>query len=301
MTRSINLKSAFGFILLLLLSAIFIFSAVTKFVSIEPFEWTFMDMGLPNTFSFFLARFFVGFEFLLALFMLGHFYLKKFTYPVTILFLIAMTIYLVILWITKGNEVDCGCFGDSLPMSPSVSILKNIGLLAITFLLSSIYPVKPYRFQGILSVIGAAAMLTLPFLFVPYAQKPTPINLNPLYQDASYKPSVDLRKGKHLVAFMSLGCPHCRNAAKIFRDIYAEDSTVPIMMIINGSPIDSSEFFEATKSNKVPHFIYNNHDEFIKMAGRYVPQIYWVNNGIKERQVSYIQLNTALLKNWKNK
>lgn len=299
MSRSINLKSTIGFILLLLLSAIFIFSAVTKFVSIEPFEWTFMDMGLPNTFSFFLARFFVGFEFLLALFMLGHFYLQKFTYPITIVFLIAMTIYLVILWMTKGNDVDCGCFGDSLPMSPAVSILKNIGLLAITFLLSKIYPVKPYRFQGILSIIGAAAMLALPFLFVPYAQKPTPINLNPLYQDASYQPSVDLRKGKHLVAFMSLGCPHCRNAAKIFRDIYAEDSTVPIMMVISGSPIDSSDFFKATKSNKVPHYIFSNHDEFIKMAGKYVPQIYWVNNGIKERQVSYIQLNTALLKNWK--
>lgn len=299
MSRSINLKSTIGFILLLLLSAIFIFSAITKFVSIEPFEWTFMDMGLPNTFSFFLARFFVGFEFLLALFMLAHFYLKKFTYPITILFLIAMTIYLVILWITKGNDVDCGCFGDSLPMSPAVSILKNIGLLAITFLLSKIYPVKPYRFQGILSIIGAAAMLALPFIFVPYAQKPTPINLNPLYQDASNQPSVDLRKGKHLVAFMSLGCPHCRKAAKIFRDIYAEDSTVPIMMVINGSPTDSGNFFAETKSNRVPHFIFNNHDAFIKLAGRYVPQIYWINNGIKERQVSYIQLNTALLKNWK--
>lgn len=210
-----------------------------------------------------------------------------------------MTIYLFILWATKGNNVDCGCFGDSLPMSPSVSILKNIGLLAVTFILSKIYPVKPYRFQGVISVLGAAAMLALPFIFVPYAQKPTPVNLNPLYRNSNYQPSTDLRKGKHLVAFMSLGCPHCRNAARIFRDMYAEDSTIPVMMILTGSPVDSPDFFAATKSNKVPHFIFNNSDEFMKMAGRYVPQIYWINNGIKERQITYVQLNTTLLKNWK--
>jgi hypothetical protein len=299
MGRSINAKSVIGFILLLSLSAVFAFSAITKFISIEPFEWTFMDMGLPNAFSFFLARFFIGFEFLLALFMLGHLFLKRFTYPITILFLIAMTLYLVIILITKGNKVDCGCFGDALPMSPAVSILKNIVLLAVTLLLAKIYPVKPYRFQALIAVIGGAAMLALPFIFVPYAQKPSPIKLDALYQDPKNVPSVELRKGKHLVAFMSLGCPHCRHAARIFREIYAEDSTLPIFMILNGHPEDAADFFEDTKSEKIPYMIYSNSDEFIKMAGKYVPQIYWINNGIKERKLTYMQLNTDLLKNWK--
>lgn len=299
MARTISAKSIIGFILLLLLSGTFIFSAVAKFITIEPFEWTFMDMGLPNSMAFFLARFFIGFEFLLALFMLAHFYLKKFTYPITILFLVAMTIYLFILLATKGNNVDCGCFGDALPMSPLVSILKNVILLAVTFLLSKIYPVKPYRFQGILSVIGGAAMMAIPFVFVPYSQKPSPINMDALYKNSANQPSVELRKGKHLVAFLSLGCPHCRHAAKIFKDIKAEDNETPIFMILKGSPTDTAEFFNDTKANKVPHFVYNNSPEFIKMAGQFVPSIYWVNNSIKERKVTYIQLNTELLKNWK--
>lgn len=298
MPLSDKAKSNIGFVLLLLMSAVFIFSAVAKFLTIEPFEWTFMDMGLPNMFSFFLARFFIGFEFLLALFMLGHFYLKRFTYPITILFLIAMTIYLVIILITKGNNVDCGCFGDALPMSPAVSILKNIGLLGLTYLLSKIYCVKPYRFQGILSFIGAAAMLAIPFVFVPYSQKPEPINLNPLYKNIKDQPKVELRKGKHLVAFMSLGCPHCRNAAKIFREIYTQDSSLPIIMILKGKIKDTSDFFSETNARNVPYFVYDDTEEFIKMAGKFVPQIYWVNNGIKERKVTYVQLNAALLKNW---
>jgi hypothetical protein len=35
------------------------------------------------------------------------------------------------------------------------------------------------------------------------------------------------------------------------------------------------------------------------MAGKYVPQIYWINNSIKERTITYVQLNTDLLRNWK--
>lgn len=299
MTISQKAKSTIGLILLLILSGIFIFSALTKFVAIEPFEWTFMDMGLPNMLSFFLARFFIGFELLLAFLMLAHIYLKKITYPITLLFLILMTIYLVIVLITKGNQVDCGCFGDTLPMSPAVSIIKNIALLALTFLLNKIYPVQPYRFQWIVALVGASAMMIIPFVGVPYAQKPQPINLNPLYSDLNYQPSVELRKGKHLVAFMSLGCPHCRHAAKIFKDIYAKDSTLPIMMIFTGSATDTNDFFAETKAQKVPHFVFNNSDAFIKMAGKYVPQIYWINNGIKERRITYVQLNTDLLRNWK--
>jgi hypothetical protein len=299
MARSVNARSIIGFILLLLLSGTFVFSAVAKFITIEPFEWTFMDMGLSGSFSFFLARFFVGFEFLLAFFMLAHLYLKRFTYPLTILFLIAMTVYLLILLATKGNNVDCGCFGDALPMSPAVSILKNIVLLGVTALLSRIYSVKPYRFSGIVAVAGAAAMIALPFLFVPYSQKPSPINLNPLYRNTANQPAVELRKGKHLLAFLSLGCPHCRNAAGIFKDIYAADSTIPIYMVLYGYPSDTAEFFKDTKAGNVPHFVYHDSPEFIKMAGKFVPSIYWVNNGIKERRVTYVQLNAELLRNWK--
>ncbi|HTN16344.1 MAG TPA: MauE/DoxX family redox-associated membrane protein [Chitinophagaceae bacterium] len=299
MARSINARSIIGFILLLLLSGTFVFSAVAKFITIEPFEWTFMDMGLSGPFSFFLARFFVGFEFLLAFFMLAHVYLKRFTYPLTILFLIAMTLYLVILLATKGNNVDCGCFGDALPMSPVVSILKNLIMLAVILILSRIYAVKPYRFSGIVAAVGTASMMALPFVFVPYEQKPSPINLNALYKDAVYKPAVELRKGKHLVAFLSLGCPHCRKAARIFKDIYAADSTIPIYMVLYGHASDTAEFFKDTKAGKVPHFVYHNSPEFIKMAGQFVPSIFWISNSIKERRVTYVQLSTDLLRNWK--
>lgn len=300
MARSINAKSILGCTLLLVLSGTFIFSAITKFIAIEPFEWTFMDMGFSNALAYGFARFFIGIEFCIGFLLLAHIYLKRISYPLTMLFLLVMTLYLCIILATKGNKVDCGCFGDTLAMSPTESILKNILLIGITILLSRIYAVKPYRFQSVIAIIACTSLIAIPYIFVPFAQTPTPIKLNALYADPHNHPQVELRQGKHLLALMSLGCPHCRNAAKIFKAIYAEDSTIPIFMVLYGAAIDTNDFFQKTKANNVPHFVFSNAEAFIAMAGKYVPSISWINNSVKERKISYVQLNTALLKNWKN-
>lgn len=301
MKKSITIKDTVGFVLLLLLAGVFIFSAISKLVSIEPFEWTFMDLGFSNSLSYFFARFLIGFELLLAFFLIAHLYLKKLTYPVIQLFLFIMTIYLGVILYTKGNDIDCGCFGDSLPMTPLVSIAKNIGLMLLTFILSKTYTPTKYPYSLLVATVGTIATFIFPFYYVPFSQKPQPIDLNALYINAEFKAPVDIRVGKHLVAFMSLGCPHCRNAARIFKDMYAKDSTLPILMVLNGSISDTSEFFQDTKSFQVPHVILNNKDAFIKMAGPYVPQIYWINNSVRERKLNYAQLSTGLLKNWNEK
>lgn len=297
--KNTSTKQIISFLFVLILGIVFIISGQTKFISIEPFEWTFMDLGFSNSISFFLARFLIGFEFALALLLILHLFLKKFSLAIVQIFLMVMTLYLVVLLITKGNNVDCGCFGDSVPMTPIQSILKNLVMMAMVYFVQKNYAPINYKFQTAIAIIGTLACLSLPFVFVPFTQKPSPINLNALYAQANNQPKVDLRKGKHLVAFMSLGCPHCRKAANTFAKFYAEDSTLPIMMILNGNLTDTSDFFKETKANKVPHFVFNGAEEFVKMAGPYVPQIYWINNSVKERQVNYSQLSTGLLENWK--
>lgn len=44
-------------------------------------------------------------------------------------FVAGFTLYLVWLWIKMGNNVNCGCFGNNIWMSPFTSIIKNIVLL----------------------------------------------------------------------------------------------------------------------------------------------------------------------------
>jgi hypothetical protein len=294
----INAQTIMSWVLLLILSGVFIFSAITKLVAIDPFEWIFVDMGIPSTIAAFLARFFIGFEFLLGLFLLAHFYLRRFTYPATIAFLVLLTIYLLFVLIHKGNNGDCGCFGDTLPMSPLLGIIKNLGLILLCYVLRIIYPAKPYKYQPTLATVVAIIALSIPFLFVPFSQKKAPINLDVLYKDSTNRPSIELRKGKHVIAFMSLGCPHCRTAAKLFKTFYDKDSTTPVFMVLNGLPDQSADFFRDTKAEKVPHLLFNGMNDFLRLAGPYVPAIYWVNNGIKERKISYTKLDVISINDW---
>ena len=104
--------------------------------------------------------------------------------------------------------------------------------------------------------------------------------------------------GKHIIAFMSLTCPHCRKAAKELTAIYKENPKLPLYMVLNGLQPDEKDFFNETKSEGIPHVRFTGVDDFVKMAGRYVPAIYWVNNGIKERKVSYMALSGPAMKHW---
>lgn len=287
-----------GLILLLLLAVLFIFSAITKLVAIEPFEWTFMDLELPYGAASVIARLFIGFELLLGVLLLVHFQLRRFTLPLTIGFLALLSFYLMIVLVWKGNTGDCGCFGDTLPMSPLMAILKNAGLIALCCALLAFYNQPPYRFQIVLVTAAAVLAFGLPFVLSPYSQRQEPLDMSALYQDPLQRPVTELRKGKHLVAFMSLGCSHCRKAAQVLRDIYTADNTLPVFMVLHGPEDQLPDFFKETGADKVPYFLFLPTDPFIRMAGRYVPAIFWINNGIKERRVNVHQLHTRLLQEW---
>jgi len=294
----LNAQRIFGFVLLLILSDLFFFSAITKLVAIEPFEWTFMDLGFANGPAHFFARFFVGLELLIGVFLLAHFYLRRITYPLTLGMLVLLTLYLVLVLLKQGNTGDCGCFGDTLHMSPLQAIIKNLGLIALTIVLMNIYTPAPYRFQLPLSTVSAVIAVVCPFFLATGTQKPEPVNLDVLYTNPQGIPPIDLRKGKHIIAFMSSGCPHCRDAAKILRKMYEQDTTLPFFIVLNGWQEQAADFFHDTKAERVPHVLFTGVSDFIRMAGPYVPAIYWVNNGIKERKVNFKLLNPASVKAW---
>src|ERR1700754_913796 len=118
-TTSFYLKRITGLILLLALSAVFLFSAGAKLWFIEPFEWSFADiLPVDMMTAGILARLFIGLEIVIGLFLLAHIFLKKFTYKASLSVLIFFTIYLVLLIIKNGNSGSCGCFGEAYQMKP---------------------------------------------------------------------------------------------------------------------------------------------------------------------------------------
>lgn len=288
-----------GLLLLLALAATFLFSAYTKLLAVEPFEWAFWDLGIHNNIAVsIIARLFIGLEAMIGLFLLGHIYLKQVTYPAVLAFLGIMVAYLLVIMARQGNTGSCGCFGDVLPMKPLAAIGKNCIMMAVTIVLMQLYPVKPYKNQEWFSAVIGMAGFVAPFVALPLSQRAEPIDLNPLYTTQNETPHVELRSGKHIIAFMSLTCPHCKKAAKELEHIYTKYPQLPLYLVLNGLESDEAPFFKETNAQNIPHNRFIGMEDFIKMAGRYVPAIYWINNGIKERTVSYMDLSGPAMVRW---
>jgi hypothetical protein len=304
-------KNLLGLILLLAIAAVFFFSAIGKlfsYASFEQFTWTLMDMGLQNIeFAAVIARLFVGLEMLLGCFLLFHLFLKEFTLPMVITLLLVLTGYLLFGIFKHGNTGDCGCFGDVYKMKPVAAIIKNVLMLMVSFLLLKIYPVKILKRTEILSIVVCFAVFITPFVLHPLGQDRLPqvvhdnIHLEPLYHSQNPKnipPEIDLREGKHIVAFLSLTCPHCRKAAYELQVIFKQRPEFPIYLVLNGHPNFLKEFMDETRAERVPHTMFSGGDEFILMAGPGVPAIYWINNGVIERSSNYYQLDPDVMEAW---
>lgn len=298
-----------GLLLTLGLAAVFIYSALSKVYSLEPFSWSFMDlMPVGITTAGILARIFIGFEFLLGAFILTHLFLKSFTYKATLAFLGIMSLYLLFLLIKEGNNGSCGCFGEWIYMNPLQSLFKNIGMMALVVALLYFYPTRglPGKAYYLAAFLATASFVT-PFVLEPVAiygsgeKVQQAIDLNPLYNGAAQPvPAQDLRKGKHIVAYFSLTCPHCKKGAYLLQIMHRQYPELPLFMVLNGNPDLLQEFFKETKSESLPHTFMNDLEAFKSMAGEYVPSIYWINNSVIERKTYFTEINPATVKKWLN-
>jgi hypothetical protein len=319
------IKRITGALLLVALAFTFIYSAYTKsgvefkgfYLAETPdssnafdsFQWTFLELGINNIMvAGILARLMVGFELMLGLFLLLHIYLRQFTYKAIIAILGIFIIYLLLVLAKQGNSGNCGCFGNKITMKPLTAIWKNVAMIAVTIILMFIYRVRPYKHQEYIAMVVGMGALTIPFLVnnIYTGTAPVkvgkPIDLNPLYK-FSPTPNVELRKGKHIVAFMSLTCPHCKKAAYLMQIIHKEHPEIPMFIVVDGPEDYKKEFFDETHAEGVPHLFYRHNDEFTQMAGPEVPAVYWVNNGVIEYQskYAYYQLDPSFMLKWVKK
>jgi uncharacterized membrane protein YphA (DoxX/SURF4 family) len=130
-------KSLFN-TLRVLLAVVFIFSAISKVISMPFFDGLVAEFLLgenyfdkPNAlwWTQIFTRFVVGGELLLGIALLQNRALKNWVLPASILLLILFTVHLFFEGMANENgfvEGNCGCFGDVLPMTILESILKNI-------------------------------------------------------------------------------------------------------------------------------------------------------------------------------
>ncbi|MGB3076553.1 MAG: MauE/DoxX family redox-associated membrane protein, partial [Chitinophagales bacterium] len=207
------------------LGLVFILSGYLKLYPIEPFELNFIELGIGNWYTApFIARFLISIEFLLGCFLIVNLALKSFTLKAVVSMLVFFTCYLLIQIISEGNNGNCGCFGTYLQMTPFESIIKNILLITVAIFLQVFHKDSTLRFKKLLAPLFLITSIALPFILNPIDlmaanyRQPESVNFafdqSLIFNDSvSKKNIIDFSSGKHIVAFFSLTCPHCKTKA----------------------------------------------------------------------------------------
>jgi hypothetical protein len=297
-----------------LMGAVFIFSGYIKLYPIEPFELTFVDLGISNwQMAPFVARLLIALEFLIGFALLLNLFLKKISYKLSIGVLVFFCIYLVLQLIFQGNEGNCGCFGTAYPMTPLQALIKNFIMLAILAVLYKFHDGWDMgKFSKILFIVCFLTAGALPFILNPveldyseaYLNKPEnnyKLELDSLYNNAIVNvPPRTLSQGKHIIAFMSLRCPHCRIAAKKIKIMHERNPEISFYFVLNGKEEELKPFFNDTHTESIPYCMLLGRP-FVYLAGTNMPAIYLVNNSMVEHDVDYMRLDQAEVEEWMKK
>ena len=104
---------------------LFIYSGYAKLEPIEPFEFTFVDIGISGWRTApFIARFMIGLEFFIGLLLIFGVFIKRLTIKLTVISLLIFCLYLIFVMINTGNNGNCGCFGNKISMTPLEALIK---------------------------------------------------------------------------------------------------------------------------------------------------------------------------------
>ena len=262
-------------ILQLLLGITFLFSAYTKAVGPGFFEITLMDQGIApdRIIASYLARFFIGLEFALGFLMLLPFYVKRLM-QFTFFLLGGFTLHLIYLW-SIGDTDNCGCFGEMISMTPEQSIIKNMIMLAIAFVVFRKAQTK--KIKIIIPIVFSAATIISMWIILPIPNhKEFPFES---FTHFETRGRVDLSSGENLVAIFNLDCEHCQQAATELGELKRNQENFPELYVLyfqEGST--TVEDFESITQSSFP-FDLIEVNTFFDLIGDSPPRVYHLKDG----------------------
>lgn len=197
-------------------------------------------------------------------------------------------------------------------MTPLQSVWKNLALIVLILALYRFTLDWDFRFSRLVVPVTMLLCIALPIALNPpesiyiYDKQPDlnePIPLSILYQsEKNAPPTQELRKGKHIITFMSLTCEYCRKAAKRIRIMKEEYPQLPFYAVLNGDSSRLAEFFTDTRMTNVPYNLFIGAEEFATMNGGYsFPTIKWVKDTTLVRESNYLTLNEKDILAWLKK
>ncbi len=305
------MKKIFIYLLSLLIGATFLISAYSKLAPIEPFEYNLVETtGVSWNIAMVLSRVIIALEFAIGVLFIVAWQVRK-NALYSLYLIILFTVHLIVQISLNGNQGDCGCFGQLLPMTPLQGILKNIVLIIGLFILYKnpiVWKYNPSAAPYTIFLLSLVYVFTQNAVEFDYAEKflnrpfeNFTLNLDTIYNDKAHtnigKPVKDIRNQKVVLCFLSSSCEHCKIAAKKIAIIHKQDNSIPFYFFINGYEKDIQKFIQTVGTKDIPYSKLNN-PTFVQLVGFKLPVIYYYNSGTVEKQVDYYTLETAHLQEW---
>lgn len=269
------------------LGAVFLLSAATKLAGLNAFEILLVKEGMVGSrqLAAVLARGLCGVELALGLCMLQRNLLRRVVIPAMSLLLVGFSLYLAYAAVARGEMENCGCFGEAIVMTPLQALVKNLLMLGVAAYLWRALEEDPARWQvpaTVLTVSMAAAFVLFPIRVVtetvdrPVAgAKPKPSPFAPFRQFSDG--DADLTRGHYLVAFFSLDCEHCQEAARQLVAWREELDLPPVRAFYLGPPEAFPEFEMLTGAD-FPYLMAEP-EEFFAFIDTEPPRIYLLHDG----------------------
>jgi Methylamine utilisation protein MauE len=246
-----NLKIVFA--LRILIGILFVFSAISKLLPIESFEFILVSQGITNWhLAPYLSRLVISIELFIGVsFLIGR-NLKKIFIPAAFILLIIFSFHLVYTIYLTHNTGNCGCFGEVIQMSSLAALIKNVILLWILFYM---YRSVGEEGKGNLLLPASLFIIIIAGIFLIFQVKSynVPVNnkeySNKISQFAKFKnfsneKNVDLNEGEKIVALLSLDCEHCMAAAHKISELSDEMKLPPVYYLFLGDEDQLDHFFE---------------------------------------------------------
>ena len=284
--RRTSCSSAVGRACRLAVGAIFFLSAGLKALSLTMFAFQISYFGIVRTPWFVegVAYAVIAFETVLGMALIWGVGLRRWSLATAFGATVLFTLLIVYGWVFK-NLQDCGCFGKYLKMTPGISILKNIALIALIWGAWRGEKLRDTRRaanragktvvqRGVIAGIAAAMVVlavvtgiadkaALPELEQKgnatdpkIAQAGAPqatdsgIGFSGFVFDADGK-RYDLSKGVYLVAMMSDSCEGCAEIVRTLNEAIQNPDLPPIVSFILGEEA-TLEKFRASYSPQFP-------------------------------------------------
>ena len=286
------------------IGAFFIISAVLKLLGLDHFELYIYSFKLFNlTLCELAARAIIAAEILVGILLIVKVRYKE-AWWLTLLMLIGFSLLLIYVILFR-NDSNCHCMGELVEITPSLSLVKNLVLIALMLVIRK---EEDYPFRKrirVLALVGSfIAAIVPPFVLFPIDDiynafsKPeiyNEANLNGFLQD-SVMQDIQIDDGNYIVGIISSGCDFCRTSCLKMSEIASNndlDST-RILYFIWGDSTSVQKFPSETHTEAF-RFVTINPLVAIRITNSF-PLYFFFKDGEVEKTANLRQLTEKDIK-----